>query len=196
KIINDVSTKVNLSTLSEIKVFNGGSFFELPKKTIQDLKPLVKDKSFSIETRPELITRISIRSLFSNLEPSRLNVFIGFDSLEPKIRNMLLNKNIPQSELFRIANFSLDGTQFFSYIVFGIVGIPESSVVRSVEKFNELFSGTSAIEFRPHSQIELEYKESTRFLKEYLKNNCVSTDFIGEDDEEWQMSSSFHSDIH
>lgn len=187
QFLREIKRKGNLDAITEIKIYNGGSFLELPIEIFPEIQAIAKGKVLAIESRPEMITKTSIYKIFSKIAPSQLKIFIGFDSFDKGVRNKVLNKDIPQTEITRLTELEYEETSFYSYVLFGIVGIRESTVVESVDNFNDLFKGSLAIEFRHQHDCALEHKTSTPYLLKYLKENCLATDFIGEDDEQWKL---------
>ncbi|NVM01604.1 MAG: hypothetical protein HWN67_04680 [Candidatus Helarchaeota archaeon] len=189
QIINESLEKVTEFNLENVKIFNGGSFFELPDDVFPILKSISEGRNVSIESRPEFLSKKSISLIFDKLQPLKLNIFIGFDSADEVIRNKLLNKGIPKSELDRISNDlkNIKNVQFFSYVLFGIKGISEESVKDSVLYFNKNLNGVSAIEFRENPKTELKHQNISEQLKKFLIQNCINVDFIGDDDEQWLL---------
>ncbi|MHA1301569.1 MAG: hypothetical protein ACTSO9_19275 [Candidatus Helarchaeota archaeon] len=189
QIIEEAKIKISEFGIKKIKIFNGGSFFELPETVFQLLNEITINKEVSIESRPEFLTKKTIIPLFRKLSPSKLNIFIGFDSVDEIIRNKILNKGIPQSEINRILALSkeLIDISFFSYILFGIEGVSEESVKDSVRFFNQNMNGVSAIEFRENPKSKLKHQKVSENLRDFLTKNCSSVDFIGVDDEQWVL---------
>ncbi len=189
QIIDEAIEKVVEFDLKRVKIFNGGSFLELPDEVFPILKSITEGKDVSIESRPEFLSKKSIALIFDKLKPLKLNVFIGFDSADDNIRNVLLNKGIPKSELDRILNElkDIENVQFFSYVLFGIRGVSEESVKESVLYFNNYLNGVSAIEFRENPKSELKHQKISESLKKFLIQNCLNVDFIGDDDEQWLL---------
>ncbi|MFX1452661.1 MAG: hypothetical protein ACFFCM_17620 [Promethearchaeota archaeon] len=120
QIIEEAMEKVTEFDLKRIKIFNGGSFFELPDDVITSLKSITEGKEVSIESRPEFLSKKSIKRIFDELKPSKLKIFIGFDSTDERVRNKLLNKGIPESEMNRIINDlkNIKNVGFYSYVLF------------------------------------------------------------------------------
>ena len=187
KILSESIQLIESKKVKLIKIFNGSSFFEIPKALYPSLKPIFEYREISIESRPEFITESSIETIVKQLNPKFLNIFIGFDSFYEKIRNGALNKNIPQSEITRIASIELNNVSFYSYVVFGVEGIIEESIKQSVEKFNSLFKGVTAIEYRYRPGLKLNPRSSSSSFKNWLKSNCHAVDFFGHDDEQWEI---------
>ncbi len=187
QIIDEARVKISEFELNRIKIFNGGSFFEMPDEIFQILHSITANKEVSIESRPEFLSKKTVKTLFEKIEPSKLNVFIGFDSADEKIRNEILNKGISQSELARVIKELKDikDVDIYSYILFGIEGVSEESVKESINFFNENLKGVSAIEFRKNPKTNLKHETVSNKLKSFLKQNCVSVDFIGDNDDQW-----------
>ncbi|MHA1377371.1 MAG: hypothetical protein ACTSRG_03205 [Candidatus Helarchaeota archaeon] len=190
-IIEEARVKIEEYNIKKIKIFNGGSFFELPAQVFQDLKQITKNKELSLESRPEFLSKKTITHLFEKLKPSKLNIYVGFDSADEKIRNTILNKGISQNEIDRIINISKNTRAFFfSYIIFGIEGISEDLIKDSVLFFKKNLSGVSAIQFRENLKSKLKTHKISEDLRKFLIENCENVDFIGDDDEQWLLSGS------
>jgi len=174
------------NSIQVIKIFNGGSIFELPSELYSRINDVSENKTLVVETRPELITLEVMKELIRDLKSKNLKIFIGFDSYFEEIRNNVLNKGIPQAEIERISKLKIPNVQFYSYVIFGAEGISEESVKESVNTFNILFSGTTAIEFRKHEGIKLKATASSQDLKHWLTLKCLLVDMIGEDDQ-WKI---------
>ncbi|NHI92648.1 MAG: hypothetical protein EAX96_09100 [Candidatus Lokiarchaeota archaeon] len=187
EILDEASEILERYNPMNIKIFNGGSFFELPTELYHIIERIVDKKTLSIETRPEMITIPEIEKLEKQLNPKIFNIFIGFDSFNDGIRNNILKKGIPQSEIYRISSLKIPNVYFYSYVIFGIEGIKESSIIESVRQFNSFFSGVTAIEFRKHKGLKLKQKLTSNKLKDWLKLNCLSVDFISEKDDQWEI---------
>ena len=186
EILDESKKIIEEKSIQVIKIFNGGSIFELPSEFYPKINDLSENKSLSIETRPEYITDHLLNRLIKDLKSKNLKIFIGFDSYFEDIRNGVLNKGMRQSEIERISKIRVPNIQFYSYVIFGAEGISEESVKESVNTFNILFSGTTAIEFREHEGLKLKAKPSSQELKEWLALKCVAVDLIG-DDEQWKI---------
>ena len=189
QIIEEAMEKVTEFSLKKIKIFNGGSFFELPDDVFTILKAITEGKEVNIESRPEFLSKKSIKRIFDELKPSKLKIFIGFDSTDERVRNKLLNKGIPKSELDRIINdlTNIKKVGFYSYVLFGIKGVSEESIKKSVLFFNKYLKGVSAIEFRENPKSKLKHVKISNELRNFLKKNCLVVDFIGDDDEQWVL---------
>jgi len=186
-VILDESEKIMTEhSIQVIKIFNGGSIFELPSVFYSRINDLSENKSLTIESRPEQITLDILNRLTTDLKSKNLKIFIGFDSYFEEIRNKILNKGIPQSEIERISKLKIPNIQFYSYVIFGVDGIPEDTVKESVNTFNILFSGTTAIEFREHEGLKLKATASSQDLKQWLSLKCLTVDMIGDDDQ-WKI---------
>jgi len=174
-----------------VTVFNGGSFFELPLAVINALRAITRGRVVDIETRPEFLTLENALHALRLLEARELVVRVGLEVVNEEIRNRVLNKGIPQSEVMRLAELRkrIDELglpiKIVAYVLFGIEGVPEEEVIRSVEEFNRLFHGVIAIRYRrylPHhpreSSVSIE-------LAQYLERNTMLVDW-GEG-EEWSI---------
>jgi radical SAM enzyme (TIGR01210 family) len=183
EIITRIKGLMNEKLVDRISFFNGGSFFELPLSVIHELSKITSKKIIEIESRPEFLSKDSINYLYSLLKPSKLVIRIGFESIHDEIRNNLLNKGIKDSEVKRILelrnkikNEFGDLIEFIAYVLFGIEGIDEKSVVTSVREFNKSLDGVIAIKYKSyHEWMPKEVKVSKELL-EFLRMNCLDVD--------------------
>ncbi len=176
-----------------ITVFNGGSFFELPMAVVSELASLTRGRVVDIESRPEFLTLETISHALDLLKPARLVVRVGLEVADERVRNEVLGKGIPDSEVRRVSELrdSVKGlgmpVDFVAYVLFGIEGVPEEKVVESVEVFSKLFDGVIAIRYRrylPHHPKEVGVSDE---LKRFLEAKCLYVDWgVGE---EWSISS-------
>ena len=60
QIIDEARVKMSEFGLEKIKIFNGGSFFEMPDEVLQVLNPLTMNKEVSIESRPEFLSKKTV----------------------------------------------------------------------------------------------------------------------------------------
>ncbi|NPA96145.1 MAG: hypothetical protein GXO32_00920 [Crenarchaeota archaeon] len=177
-----------------VTVFNGGSFFELPLAVIEMLKPLTRGRILDIESRPEFLSVSSVSTVLRILEPSRLVVRVGLEVFDERIRNEVLGKGIPQSEILRLSKLREDlraigsPVEVVAYVLFGIEGVPESEVVRSVREFNKLFDGVIAIRYRRYLPSHPSEAGVSDELRSFLERSCMYVDW-GEG-EEWSIGSS------
>jgi len=176
-----------------ITVFNGGSFFELPLAVVEMLKPLARGRVLDIETRPEFLSISSVSTILRILEPSRLVVRVGLEVFDERIRNEVLRKGIPQSEIHRLHKLreSLRATgapvEIVAYVLFGIEGVPENEVIKSVREFNSMFDGVIAIRYRKYLPNHPSETSVSSELRDFLERNCIYVDW-GEG-EEWSIGS-------
>lgn len=183
EIITKIKGLMDEKPTDRVSFFNGGSFFDLPLSVIHDLSKVTKEKIIEIESRPEFLNRDSIRHLYHILNPSKLIIRIGFESIYDDIRNDLLNKGIMDSEVKRIIalrdevkNEFNDLIEFIAYVLFGIKGIDEKSVIASVREFKKSLDGVIAIKYRRyHDWMPKEAKVSQKLL-EFLRKNCLDVD--------------------
>jgi hypothetical protein len=181
--------KEAIDSIRRIVIFNGGSFFELPRSVRAELVTITKEKTVEIETRPEFVSEESISMLLKEMHPSELVIRIGFENISDRIRNGLLNKGIDESEIRRVAKLrttmSKEGVKFVSYVLFGMRGISEESVMRSVKVFKRLFDGVIAIRYRRYKITMPETVESSRGLMDFLYKNCMEVDLT--DSRIWEV---------
>ncbi len=172
-------------------IFNGGSFYELPYDVVLKLIDITRDRIVDIETRPEFIDYTRLLETKRNLRARRLVVRIGFEVFNEYIRNNVLRKGIPQSEIYRISEISKRlkntnaGIEIIAYVLFGIEGITEDEVMRSVEEFNKLFNGVIAIRYRRYLPHHPKPVQVSRELAVFLEKNTLLVDW-GEE-EFWEL---------
>lgn len=175
-----------------IAVFNGGSFYELPYDTIEKLQDLAKGRIFEIESRSEYITLRGVKGLLKYYEPEKLVIRIGFEVWDEEIREKLLRKGMPNSELYRIAELRNTikklglPVEFWVYVLFGIEYISEEKVVESVNKFRELFDGIIAIKYKKYIPYHPKEIPVSKSLARFLEENTDLVDW-GEN-EQWVTS--------
>jgi len=193
RIINKAKELLKSSNVDRVTIFNGGSFFELPYIVITWLREICKDKIVDIESRPEFITKESLDNVLETLKPKELVVRVGFENYDETIRNIILNKGIPQSEIHRLAKLREEITnyyklpiKFIAYVLFGIEGVSEESIVMSVKKFNEMFDGVIAIKYKKYLSTHPNEVPVSKDLAEFLEQNTLLVDW-GEGDE-WQIT--------
>ncbi|MEM3383038.1 MAG: hypothetical protein QXL52_01335 [Nitrososphaerales archaeon] len=188
EIIKKTECLMKEKPVDRISIFNGGSFFELPLSVVYDLSNITNKKIIEIESRPEFLSKDSIGHLFNTLKPRKLILRIGFESIYDDIRNDLLNKGIKDSELRRILKLRSEMKskfgnliEFITYVLFGIEGIDEKSVITSVREFNKSFDGVIAIKYKSyHEWMPKEVKVSKELL-EFLRMNCLDVDLTDSD---------------
>ncbi len=77
--------------------------FELPLEIVLQLAKFTENRVVDIETRPEHVTSEKVMHILRLLKPKVLQVRIGFEIWKEEIRNSILRKGIPQSEVYRVA---------------------------------------------------------------------------------------------
>ncbi|MCE4614365.1 MAG: hypothetical protein F7B60_02375 [Desulfurococcales archaeon] len=173
-----------------IAVFNGGSFHELPYDTIEKLAPLAKDMVFEIEERSEFITLESVKALLDYYHPDLLVMRIGFETFLEDIREGVLNKGMPDSELKRVVQVRIEAQnkgwpiEIWSYLLFGMKGIPEESVSESLRAFKKIFDGVIAVRYRKYLPNHPEPTPISDKLRELLNKEADLVDWGGE---EWMI---------
>ncbi|MGQ9469114.1 MAG: hypothetical protein ACUVTD_04725 [Nitrososphaerales archaeon] len=183
EIIVKIKGLMSEKPVDRVSFFNGGSFFELPLSVIHDLSQVTNKKIIEIESRPEFLSMNSIRHLYHIFNPSKLIIRIGFESIYDDIRNDLLNKGIKDSEVKRVVelrdevkNEFDELIEFIAYVLFGIEGIDEKSVIMSVREFKKSLDGVIAIKYkRYHEWMPKEVKVSQSLL-DFLRINCLDVD--------------------
>ncbi len=169
-----------------VAVFNGSSFHELLYDTVEKLRPLARGRIFEVEERSEYVTKESIDALLQYYSPERLVIRVGFEVFDERIREELLRKGMPNSEVFRLAELRKElrergyPVEFLIYVLFGIEHIPEEKVIESVKKFKELFDGVIAVRYRkylPNHPREVPVSEE---LASFLNAEADLVDWGGE----------------
>jgi len=183
EIIKELKILINEKLVDRISFFNGGSFFELPLNVIHDLSQITNKKIIEIESRPEFLNKDSIRHSYQILSPSKLIIRIGFESIHDEIRNNLLNKGIRDSEVNRIVSLRNevkkefdDSIEFIAYVLFGLEGIDEKSIIASVKEFGESFDGVIAIKYRRYYEWMPKEVNASQNLIDILRTNCIDVD--------------------
>jgi len=183
EILNKAKKVLWKENIERISVFNGGSFYELPLNVVLKLSEITENKIVDIETRPEFISKEVLLKTKQILNAKELVVRVGFENFNEKIRNIVLNKGISQEEITRLSklreNFKRENIpiKLIAYVLFGIEGVPEETIVESVEKFNKLFDGVIAIKYRrylKHHPKEIPISEN---LVNFLKRNTLLIDW-------------------
>jgi len=130
-----------------------------------------------------------VEATLSLLGARRLVVRLGFEVWDEVLRNRVLRKGIPQSEVYRVAELRRRlrergvPVEFLVYVLFGIEGVSEDAVVRSVEEFNKLFDGVIAVRYRRYPGLKPREVGVSEKLLSYLRDRCLLVD-LGEG-EEW-----------
>ncbi len=154
EIIARALAEVEREPVDRVAVFNGGSFHELPYDSVERLRPLARGRVFEVEERSEYVTLESLRALVDYYRPRKLVVRVGFESALEEIREGLLRKGMPDSEMHRLSMLRLEArrlglpVEVWTYLLFGMEGIPEDSVIESLRVFRRLFDGVIAVRYR------------------------------------------------
>ena len=139
-----------------VAVFNGGSFHELPYDSVERLRPLARGRVFEVEERSEYVTMESLEALIDYYRPEKLIVRVGFETADERIREGVLRKGMPDSEMHRLSRLRVEArrrglpVEIWTYLLFGMEGISEESVLRSLEVFRRLFDGVIAVRYRKY----------------------------------------------
>jgi len=141
---------------------------------------------FEIESRSEYITLDSIKALLSYYQPKKLIIRIGFEIYDENIREKLLVKGMPNSELHRIHKLRNEvkrlnlPVEFWTYVLFGIEYILEEKVIESVRIFRKLFDGIIAIKYKKYLFHHPREKPISKPLVRFLEENTDLVDWGGE----------------
>jgi len=190
RIVEDAVKIAESEGYERVAVFNGSSFHELLYDTVERLRPLARGRVFEVEERSEYVTRESIEALLSYYSPRRLVIRIGFEVFDERIREELLRKGMPNTEVFRVARLRKElkrkgyPVDFLIYVLFGIEHIPEEKVVESVREFKKLFDGVIAVRYRkylPNHPREVPVSEG---LAAFLNAEADLVDWGGE---QWEF---------
>ena len=173
--------------LDRIVVFNGGSFHELPLDTVLKLEPLINEKKLEIEERSEYVTLQSLRNISRLYNLKKLVVRIGFEVIDEDVRNNYLKKGMNNQELIRTSKLRLEArekglpVEIWSYVLYGMRGLSEKLIMKSVVEFNKLFDGVVAIKYHKYFPNHPQEKNVSEKLKKFLLENTLYMD-TGEDE--------------
>ncbi len=190
KIVKEAIEIAENEGYERVAVFNGSSFHELLYDTVERLRPLARNRIFEIEERSEYVTKESIDALLNYYSPRRLVIRIGFEVFDEGIREELLRKGMPNSEVFRLARLRKElremnyPVEFLIYVLFGIEYIPEEKVIESVRKFKELFDGVIAVRYRKYLPNHPREVPVSRELASFLNAEADLVDWGGE---QWEF---------
>ena len=186
RIVKEAVEVAEKEGYERVAVFNGSSFHELLYDTVERLRPLAKERVFEVEERSEYVTRESVKALLQYYTPRRLVIRVGFEVFDERIREDLLRKGMPNTEVFRLAGLrkELRGAgypvEFLIYVLFGIEHIPEEKVVESVKKFKEMFDGVIAVRYRKYLPNHPREVPVSRELASFLNAEADLVDWGGE----------------
>ncbi len=190
KIISEAEELLEEKNYPRISIYNGGSIYELPLHTLAQLAPLTRNRMVDVETRPEMATRESIQALLRLLEPRHLVIRIGFENIDEHIREDVLRKGIPQQEIHRITRLAKtlreegQPVSFCTYILFGMEGIPEETVIETLRYFKQTLGCTIAVRYQKILPNHPSPKPVTRELRETLESMADLVDWGGE---QWEF---------
>jgi uncharacterized Fe-S cluster-containing MiaB family protein len=199
EIVERATDKLRTSDYSRISIFNGGSFYELPLDTVVRLHSLTRDRIVDIESRPEYLDFNTVVNTKFMLGSRKLVIRIGFEVYDERIRNAVLRKGIPQSEIFRLSLLreklrnSGYNIEFLVYVLFGIEDIPENKVRESIEMFKRLFDGVIAVRYKRFLASHPKEVKVSNELAEFLERESLLVDW-GED-EYWEIGSGFKDQV-
>jgi len=175
----------------KLVLFNGGSFFELPYQIVLKLSELTTHHDLAVETRPEFLSEGAVLETLHLLKPSKLTLRVGLESASEKIRTHF-RKGINAVQIRELINLRRKlrrraggRVMFIAYILFGVEGVTEPSVKRSVNFFRRYLDGVIAIKYRRYkADMPRETHPSPKLL-EYLRINCEEVDMT--ESEPWEI---------
>ncbi len=171
---------------SRVAVFNGGSFHELPYDSVEKLRSLAKGRIFEIEERSEYVTLGMLEALIEYYRPKRLIVRVGFETAHERIREEVLRKGMPDSEMYRLSRLRLEArekglpVEIWTYLLFGMESIPEDSVYESLRVFKKLFDGVIAVRYHRYLPKHPRPVPVSGDLARFLEENADLVDWGGE----------------
>ena len=186
RIIDEAVRRLEEEPVERIAVFNGGSFHELPLDTVVRLRRLSRGRVFEVEERSEYVTLESLEALLRLLEPRRLIVRVGFETAFEDIREGVLRKGMPDSEMHRLSRLRLEArrrglpVEIWTYLLFGMEGIPDESVAESLRVFRELFDGVIAVRYKRYLPGHPRAKPVPEWLARLLEEEADLVDWGGD----------------
>jgi len=187
KIIGKAVQLAEEGGYERVAVFNGGSFHELPYDSVEKLRPLARGRIFEVEERSEYVTLDMLETLIGYYRPQRLIVRVGFETANERIREEVLRKGMPDSEMLRLSRLRLEArerglpVEIWTYLLFGMEGIPEDSVYESLRVFKKLFDGVIAVRYHRYLPRHPRPVPVSGDLARFLEENADLVDWGGED---------------
>jgi len=176
----------------ELVLFNGGSFFELPYQIVLRLSELTAHRDLAVETRPEFLSEGAVLETLQLLKPSKLTLRVGLESASEKIR-VRFRKGINDVQIKELINLrgklrrkAEDRVRFIAYILFGVEGVTEASVKRSVNFFRRYLDGVTAIKYRRYKAGMPRETHPSQKLLEFLRTSCEEVDMT--ESELWEIT--------
>ncbi|MEB2837196.1 MAG: hypothetical protein GSR80_000394 [Desulfurococcales archaeon] len=191
RIIERAIEEIRREPVGRVAVFNGGSFHELPYDTVERLRPLARGRVFEVEERSEFVTLDSLEALVDYYRPRRLIVRVGFETAFEDIREGLLRKGMPDSEMHRLSRLRLEArsrglpVEIWTYLLFGMEGIPEETVVESLRAFKRLFDGVIAVRYVKYLPSHPDPAPVSEALAKTLEEEADLVDWGGE---QWEIA--------
>ena len=191
RIIARALEEMSREPAPRVAVFNGGSFHELPYDTVERLRPLAKGRVFEVEERSEYVSLPMLEALVDYYRPRRLIVRVGFETAFEEIREGVLRKGMPDSEMYRLSKLRLEArerglpVEIWTYLLFGMEGIPDETVAESLKIFKRLFDGVIAVRYRKYLPRHPEPRPVPEWLARLLEEEA---DLVDWGEEQWVIA--------
>ncbi|MCE4624419.1 MAG: hypothetical protein F7C35_00955 [Desulfurococcales archaeon] len=186
RIISQALEILGRESIRRVAVFNGGSFHELPYDTVEALRPIAMGRMFEVEERSEFVTLAGLEALVYYYRPEKLIVRVGFETADERIREEVLRKGMPDKEMYRLSRLRLEArerglpVEIWTYLLFGMEGIPDESVAESLKKFRELFDGVIAVRYKKYLPHHPRPKPVPEWLAQLLEEEADLVDWGGD----------------
>jgi len=191
RLVREALARAEGEGIGRVAVFNGGSFHELPLDTVIELAPLARGRVFEVEERSEYVTLDSLRALHGLLRPRKLIVRVGFETAFEDIREGVLRKGMPDSEMYRLSRLRLEArreglpVEIWTYLLFGLEGVPPETVAESLRVFKRLFDGVIAVRYRRYLPGHPRPAPVPEWLARLLEEEADLVDWGGE---QWEIA--------
>lgn len=167
---------VPLYNISEVYIFNGGSFLndkEIPLEfqsyIFKRLGKIKEIKVLFIESRVEYISETKLKMIYDLNPTLELIIAIGFESQDDYIRNKIIRKGLSKIKFERtIALISKFGFKSASYVFLKPLGLSEKEAYEEVQKTINYLLSLKVSELILSSAF---VQKDTLVYQEYLKGN-------------------------
>jgi radical SAM enzyme (TIGR01210 family) len=123
RVFGDIFTDNNLDEIHRLELYVSGSFFddeEVSSHSRLEITKLVDESGIAellLESRPEFITDENLQSLASIIEPERVTIAIGVETMDDSVRNKL-QKGFSTKELVKsLSKIARYGMNFQAYLL-------------------------------------------------------------------------------